>query len=188
MKKFEVGSVVKALSASDTWMHQFDVAGTITEIFQKDGKDFAKISVPKWYLTKNFGSHVIREWVREGWSKSEDDFLLLDEGIELAHLEPSEMPEWHLTIENRVDSLINQAFGFKNNRLGINVIYYPDDLAVTPGICVHEGCDQPRTHLAWNNNHGTVEAFMVCEPHYKECNGRCSDGFHLKAELSRKAA
>lgn len=188
MESLRVGSTVKALEESGTWMWQYDTVGTITEIFYVGECALAKISVPKWLITKNHGKYLIREWIKKGWSKREEDFLLLDEGIELTHLELSDMPDQSQSIEDRVNCLIDQAFGFAGNRLGINAVYWPDDLIVTPGICVHEGCDQPRTHLAWHNNHGTVEAFMVCEPHYKECNGRCSDGFHLKVELSRKMA
>ncbi|MFZ2303709.1 MAG: hypothetical protein WAV98_02895 [Minisyncoccia bacterium] len=188
MKTLVVGSIVKALPESNTWMHQFDIAGTVTEIFHKGDKAFAKISVPKWLVKRNHAGHIVREWVRDGLSKQADDSLFLGEGIELAHLEPSDMPEQSKTIKDRVDSLVDQAFGFKGHRLGINVVYWPVDLIVTPGACVHEGCGQSRTHLAWHNNHGTVEAFMVCEPHYNECNGRCSDGFPLKAELLRNVA
>lgn len=186
MEKLEVGSIVKALEESNTWMHQYDVVGTITKIFIHDDKAFAKILVPKWLIKRNGGKYIIREWVRNRWSKQEDDFLLLDEGILLEHLELCEMPKNSQTIEERVNSLIDQAFGFENNRLGINVVYWPNDLVVTPGICVHQDCDKSRTHLAWHNNHGTVEAFMVCEPHHKELNGRCSDGFPIKTELSQR--
>lgn len=178
MEKFDVGSAVKALPESNTWMNQYDVVGVITEIFNKDSKSFAKVSVSKWLIKRNHGEHIIREWTRDGLSKPADDSLLLDDGIELAHLELSKIPEQ--TTDEKVGFLIDQAFGIKSSRLGINVVYYPKDLIVSPGVCVHENCDQSRTHLAWHNNHGTVEAFMVCEPHYKECNGRCSDGFHLK--------
>lgn len=179
MEELVIGSTVKALPESNTWMHQYDVVGTITEIFFVADTAFAKISVPKWLLKRNHGRHIIREWVRGKLSKQTDGSLLLDEGIELTHLELSEMPEQ--TTDEKVDSLIDQAFGPKGNRLGINVIYF----AVTPGCCVHEGCSEPRTNLAWHNNHGTVEAFMVCKPHYDEFNGRCSDGFPLKTEFSR---
>ncbi len=166
-------------------MHQYEVVGIITEIFTKDSKPFAKISIPKWQLT-NSGKYIIREWIERGWSKPEEDFLLLSEGIELAHLEPSEMPE--PTTENKVELLIDKAFGTKGKRLGINIIYYPEGLIISPGICVHENCDQPRTHLTWHNCWGTVQAFPCCEVHHKELNGRCSDSFPLKTELARKTA
>jgi hypothetical protein len=190
MEKLDVGSVVEALPESNTWMYQYGVVGLITEIFHKDSKSFAKISVPKWLIKRNHGEHIIREWLREKLSKPADDSLFLDEGIELAHLKLSKLPEQAVdeTVEAKVDSLLDQAFGFKGNRLGINVVYYPKNLVVSHGVCVHEGCNQSRTHFAWHNNHGTVEAFMVCEPHYNELNGRCSDGFPLKMELLSKAA
>ena len=186
MGKLVVGSVVEALPESNTWMCQYGVVGLITGIFRKDSKSFAKISVPKWLIKRNRGEHIIREWLREKLSKPADDSLFLDEGIELVHLKLSKLPEQ--TVDEKVDFLIDKAFGVKGNRLGIHVVYYPKNLVVTHGVCVREGCNQSRTHLAWHNNHGTVEAFMVCEPHYNELNGRCSDGFPLKRELLNKAA
>lgn len=175
MQIFEVGSTVKALPESNTWVHQYGVVGVVTDLFYVNYEPLAHIRVPKWLIKRNHGGHIINEWIRNGWAKKGDDALTLDEGIELRHLVLAEMPEQ--TIDEKVDSLIDQAFGSRGNRLGINVIYYPKDPFVTIGTCVCEGCDKARTRLAWYNNHGTVEAFMVCEGHFLEYNGRCGDGF-----------
>lgn len=184
-----ISSRVKALPGSNTWMHQYDVVGTITEIFTKDGKPFAKIVIPKWQLIRNFGNHILREWLEKGWSKTGEDFLLLDEGIELIHLKLNEMSMPAMpTIDEKVNLLLERAFGVEGKRLGIHTVYYPVGLVITSGICVCEGCNHSRTHLAWHNNWGTVQAFMVCEEHCKEFNGRCSDGFPLKEELLHKIA
>lgn len=178
-----MGSVVKALPASNTWMNQYELVGLITEIFHKSNVPFAKISIPKWLLERNHGGHIIREWITKKWLKPRDTSLLLDEGIALEHLELSELPTLPAqTIEEQVSSLIDQAFGPKGYRLGISVIHYPAGLVISPGICTCKDCNQLRSHLAWHNNHGTVEAFMVCEVHYKEFNGVCSDGFPVKVQ------
>lgn len=188
-KKIVRGSKVKALTESDTWMHQNNIVGTVTSFFKKDGKRFARIKVMKSLVERNGGKWILREWLLRRWSKPEEDFLFLNEGIEVAHLRLSRMlKKQKLSGEAKVKYLIDEAFGSENNRLGINVIHYPKDLIVTPGICVREGCNKPRTHLAWHNNWGTVEAFMVCEEDYIDLNGRCSDGFPLKGELLLKAA
>lgn len=179
------GSTVKAVSTSNTWMYQLGAVGVITEIFSKEGKPFAKISVPKWQIKKT-GKYVLREWEEKGWSKPQEDFLLLDEGIELVHLELAKMPE--PTIDDKVDLLVDQAFGPEGKRLGIWRIYHPENLVITSGVCVCEGCNQSRTHLAWHNCWGTVQAFMVCATHYEELNGTCSDSFPLKMKLSRRAS
>lgn len=189
IKKIRVGSKVKALPESNTWMHQYNVVGTVISFFKKEDKRFARIKVPKSFLERNHGKYILREWLQRGWSRPEDDFLFLDEGIEVAHLRLSRLPKKpKLTDEAKVKYLIDEAFGPEGKRLGVWSIPRPEDVIVTPGICVHEGCDKNRTHIALHNNHGTVEAFMVCFSHYKEWNGRCSDGFPLKGELLRKAA
>ncbi len=177
MNEMAVNSHVKALPKSGTWMNQYGLTGIVTEIYLQGDVEFAKVSIPKWLIKREHGNHIINEWAREGLSKREEDFLLLS--LETAHLVLSDdIPK--PTINDRMDSLVDQAFGPKGRRLSINVIYYPKDLIVTPGECVRKDCCAPRTHLTWHNCHGTVEAFMVCEGHYTELNGRCSDSFPLK--------
>ena len=182
MAKIVVGSHVKALHTSNTWMNQYDLVGVVTELYLNNGIESAKVSIPKWLIKRNHGGHIIRDWLRNKWVKPEEDNLLLDDGMEIIFLIlTDQIPE--STVDEKVDMLIDQAFGVEGKRLGINVVYSPKELIVTSGECVCEGCHEPRTHFAWHNCWGTVEAFMVCNKHYLEWNGRCSDGFHLKKEL-----
>lgn len=186
MGKLGVGNVVKALPESRTWMYQYGGVGTITEIFDKDGKSFAKVSVPTWTIKRNHGGHLLGRLISEGFFKSKDILLLLDEGIELTHLELCEMPK--PTFDQRLGSFLDQAFGHFGMFRRVHTVSFPKDLLVTPGICDCEGCDQVRTHLAWYNCWGTAVAYMVCEPHYEKLNGVAGDGFPIKAELLRKVA
>lgn len=186
MGKLRVGNVVKALPESRTWMYQYGGVGTITEIFSKDGVDVAKVSVPTWTIKRNHCSHLLGRLIHEGFFKPNDILLLLDEGIELTHLELCEMPE--PTFDEKMDSLLDHAFGHFGMFRRMHAVYCPKDLLVTPGICVCEGCDQVRTHLAWYNCWGTAVAYMVCKSHYEKLNGVAGDGFPMKKELLVNAA